>query len=256
MASAETTMPETEPHTGTASDEEVARFTAMAEEWWDPWGKFRPLHQLNPPRIDFVRTHVAKRFGRDLSVARPFDGLDLLDIGCGGGLLSEPMCRLGAKVTGIDAGEKNIRIAHIHAEQEGLEIDYRHTLPEDLAIEGRQYDVVLSMEVVEHVADVDAFLEAACSLVKPGGVMLASTVNRTMKAFALAKIGAEYILRWLPKGTHDFSKFVKPSELVKGLAAHGVQAEDLKGMGYNPLSDDWFLSKDLDVNYLVMAVKD
>ncbi len=242
--------------TGTASEDEVARFTAMAEEWWDPHGKFRPLHQLNPPRIDFVRAHVVRRFARDLAGNRPFEGLTLLDVGCGGGLLSEPMHRLGATVTGIDAGEKNIGIARTHAEQEGLDIDYRHMLPEDLASEGRQFDIVTVMEVVEHVPDLNAFLEAACALVKPGGVLLASTVNRTVKAFALAKIGAEYILRWLPRGTHDFSKFVKPSELARGLAAHGLEMEDLKGLGYTPLVDEWFLTANLDVNYLAYAVKD
>ena len=240
---------------GTASDEEVARFTAMAEEWWDPHGKFRPLHQLNPPRIDFIRTHLARHFGRDLAAGKPLEEIELLDVGCGGGLLSEPMSRLGASVTGIDAGEKNIRVATIHAEQEGADVDYRHAKPEDLVIEGRTFDVVLNMEVIEHVPDLDLFIEQTAKLLRPGGVMVLSTVNRTFKALALAKFGAEYVLRWLPRGTHDWNKFVKPSELARVLAAHGLEVTDLKGMGYNPLADVWFMSENLDMNYMALATK-
>ena len=242
--------------TGTASAAEVARFTALADEWWDPNGKFRPLHAINPTRIAFVRDRVAGRLGRDPLGQLPLGGLDLLDIGCGGGLLSEPMRRLGAGVTGIDAGQENVRVAGLHARQAGLDIDYRCVLPEALVEEGRAFDVVLNMEVVEHVPDVDAFLAACCHLVKPGGVMVAATLNRTLKALALAKFGAEYVLGWLPRGTHDWRKFVRPSELARGLRRHGVEVVDLEGVSYNPLTGAWSLSRDLDVNYLVFAVKE
>lgn len=242
----------------TASPEEVARFTAMAESWWDPKGKFRPLHQINPVRIGYIRDHVCAHLERDPLVNEPLKGLRVLDIGCGGGLLCEPLSRLGAAVTGIDAGDKNIAIARLHAGQGGLAIDYRHVLPENMTTgAGADFDIVLNMEVIEHVADVDAFLKASASLLKPGGIMFLSTLNRTLKALALAKIGAEYILRWLPAGTHDWKKFVKPSELARGLRPHGVTITDLTGMIYKPIGDEWALSPgDLDVNYLAVAVKD
>lgn len=240
---------------GTADAEEVAGFTRMADAWWDPHGKFRPLHQINPVRIAFIRDHAIAHFGLDETAAKPLSGLDLLDIGSGGGLLCEPMARLGANVTGLDAGAKNVKIASLHAEQGGLSIDYRHQLPEDLAAEGRTFDIVLNMEVVEHVTDVDAFLAASASLVKPGGMMFMATLNRTLKSLALAKIGAEYILRWLPAGTHDWRKFVKPSELARGLEGNGLTIRDIKGMAFNPFRDEWSLGRDVDVNYLMMAVK-
>lgn len=240
----------------TADTGEVDRFQAIADEWWNADGKFRPLHRINPVRIGFIRDHVCGRFGRDPLADNPFAGLRLLDIGCGGGLLSEPMRRLGATVTGIDAGEKNVAVARLHAEQMNLDIDYRHVLPEALADLGETYDVVLNMEVVEHVADVDAFLHASANLVTPGGCMIVTTLNRTLKSLAFAKIGAEYILRWLPIGTHDWRKFVRPSELARGLAASGADVTHLEGMVYNPLNDTWRLSKrDLDVNYLAFVVK-
>ncbi len=240
---------------GTASADEIARFAAMADAWWEADGEFRPLHQLNPVRIAFIRDRVVGHFRLDGSAGQPFRGLDLLDIGCGGGLLSEPMRRLGAGVTGIDAAEQNVRVAGLHAAQSGLDIDYRCVLPEVLAGEGPRFDVVLNMEVVEHVADLDAFHEACCTLVKPGGVMVVSTINRTLKSLVLAKVGAEYVLRWIPPGTHDWRKFVRPSELAAGLSAHGVEIVALKGMTYGPLRDDWYLSSDLAVNYLAFAVK-
>jgi len=246
---------ETNENPSTASADEIARFTAMADAWWDPAGKFKPLHQINPVRIGYIRDLICQQHDRDPKGAKPFDGLAILDIGCGGGLLCEPMRRLGAKVTGIDAGEKNIAIASLHAEQSGLDIDYRHQLPEELTMTKGTFDVVLNMEVIEHVADVDAFLKASASLVKPGGLMVLSTMNRTLKAFALAKVGAEYIMRWLPVGTHDWRKFVKPSELARGLRPHGVDITDVTGMVYNPFKDTWSLSDDLDVNYLVSALK-
>ena len=242
--------------TGTASAAEVARFTALADEWWDANGKFRPLHAINPTRIAFVRDRMAGRLGRDPLGQEPLRGLGMLDIGCGDGLLSEPMCRLGACVTGIDAGQENVRAATVHAHQVGLDIEYRCVLPEALAREGRSFDVVLNMEVVEHVPDVGAFLAACCSLVKPGGVMVAATLNRTLKALALAKFGAEYVLGWLPRGTHDWRRFVRPSELAKALYRHGVEVVELKGMTYSPLSGAWSLGGNLDVNYLVFAVKE
>jgi len=241
----------------TASAEEVARFTAMAESWWDPHGKFRPLHQINPVRIAYIRDHIAAHFDRDALADEPLKGLKLLDIGCGGGLLCEPLSRLGAQVTGIDAGDRNIAIAKLHAEQSDLAIDYRHILPEKMTAEiGSDFDIVLNMEVIEHVTDVDMFLKASTSLLKPGGIMFLSTLNRTLKALALAKIGAEYILRWLPIGTHDWKKFVKPSELAHGLRPNGVTITDLAGVIYKPMADEWQLSPtDLDVNYMAVAVK-
>lgn len=244
------------PSQGTADSDEIDRFTAMAEEWWDSGGKFRPLHQINPCRTAFIRDHVAAHFGRDRLAEKPLEDLSLLDIGCGGGLLSEPMRRLGALVTGIDAGEKNVRVARLHAEQGGLDITYRRQLPEDLARDGASFDVVANMEVIEHVTERDAFFSACCGLVKPGGVMVSSTINRTIKSLALAKLGAEYVLRWLPIGTHDWKKFVRPSELARGLRDHGMEVAELKGMAYGVLTDTWRLTDDLDVNYLAFAIKE
>lgn len=240
----------------TADHDEVARFQAIADSWWDPTGKFRPLHRINPIRIEFIRDRVCEHLGRDPLTDKPFDGLRLLDIGCGGGLLAEPMCRLGAAVTAIDAGERNVAVAKLHAEQVGLKIAYRHVLPENLAALGKTFDVVLNMEVVEHVADLEAFLAASAGLVRPGGCMMVTTLNRTLKSLALAKIGAEYVLRWLPVGTHDWRKFVKPSELARGIEPHGMTIKALTGMTYNPLTDAWRLDeRDLDVNYLAFTVK-
>ncbi len=245
--------PPPSPAASTADAQDVARFTAMAEQWWDPLGKFKPLHALNEPRIRFLRDHVAAHFGRDVTAEKPFAGLTLLDIGCGGGLLSEPMARLGFSVTGVDAGDKNIKIASLHAEQSGLAIDYRVGTPEQL--EEGQYDVVLAMEVVEHVADVPAFLAACAARVKPGGLFFAATLNRTAKSFALAIVGAEYVLGWLPRGTHDWKKFLKPAELSGHLRRNGLEVRDLQGVHFNPLRDLWTLGPGLDVNYLVMATR-
>lgn len=243
--------------TSTADAEDVARFTAMAETWWDATGKFRPLHQINPPRLAFIRDHICARFDRDPTAPLPLKGLRILDIGCGGGLVCEPLTRLGAEVTGIDAGDKNVKIASLHAEQSGLDITYRCVLPEDLAKEGQTFDVVLTLEIIEHVADVDVFMAAATSLLRPGGAMVLSTINRTLKALALAKIAAEYVLRWVPAGTHDWKKFVKPSEMASALRPHGAAITTLAGLTYSPFQDAWSLSpKDLDMNYLAFAVKD
>ncbi len=245
------------PSRGTASAEEIARFGAMAEAWWDPDGDFKPLHELNPTRLRFIRDGVAGHFARDPLADSPLAGLSVIDIGCGGGLLSEPLRRLGAVVTGIDASDKAIAAARLHAEQGGLDIDYRCVLPEDLSAEfpGGGFDAVLNMEVVEHVADLEAFFAACCGLVRPGGVMVVSTINRTLKALALAKIGAEYVLRWLPAGTHDWRKFVRPSELTGSLRRHGMTVTTLRGMTYVPMGGRWSLTRDLDVNYLALAVK-
>lgn len=235
---------------------EIAHFTAMADEWWDATGKFAPLHAMNPTRLRFIRDHVAAHYGRDTTAREPLNGLTLLDIGSGGGLMCEPMARLGAKVTGVDAAEKNTHIARLHAEQMGLDIDYRHSTAEALAAEGKQYDIVFALEIVEHVADVQAFLAAVSALVKPGGLLFMSTINRTAKAYATAIIGAEYIMRWLPKGTHHWNKFLKPSELILPLEQHGITTRDVQGMVYNLFNTSWSLSPTaLDVNYIFMAEK-
>ncbi|MBL6946744.1 MAG: bifunctional 2-polyprenyl-6-hydroxyphenol methylase/3-demethylubiquinol 3-O-methyltransferase UbiG [Rhodospirillales bacterium] len=240
----------------TISPEEIARFSAIADSWWDPDGDFKPLHRLNPTRLTFIRDHATRHFGRDPLGEKPLDGLSVLDIGCGGGLLSEPMTRLGGRVVGIDAADKSINVARLHAERNGLHIDYRCAPPEDFAEASRgAFDIVLNMEVVEHVADLDTFFSVSAGLVKPGGIMMISTVNRTIKSLALAKVGAEYVLRWLPAGTHDWRKFVRPSELSDGLAPAGIEITQLTGVAYNLLRDEWELSRDLAVNYMAMGVK-
>lgn len=235
---------------------EVAKFEAMAAEWWDANGKFRPLHQMNPCRLDYITSQIAAEFGRDLTEALPFKGLRILDIGCGGGLLSEPMARLGADVVGADAAAGNIPVARLHAEQSGLQIDYRHTTAEDLAAAGEQFDVVLNMEVVEHVADPEAYLRACHDLLKQGGLMICSTLNRNAKSFAMAIIGAEWVMRWLPKGTHDWQKFITPDELQALIRQAGLDPVDRKGMVFNPITWRWSLSaRDLSVNYVTASVK-
>ena len=241
------------PAGSTVDPAEAAKFTAMAQAWWDPHGEFRPLHKLNPTRIAFIRDRVARHHGRDPLAGSPLGGLRLLDVGCGGGLLAEPMARLGAAVTAIDVGERNIEVARRHGRQSGLDIDYRVGTVEALAATGARFDVVLSLEVVEHVADRAMFLGACCSLLADGGLLFLATINRTAKAFALAVVGAEYVLRWLPRGTHDWRKFVRPSELAAGLRPHGVELTEIKGVVYSPLIDAWSLSRDLDVNYIAVA---
>jgi 2-polyprenyl-6-hydroxyphenyl methylase/3-demethylubiquinone-9 3-methyltransferase len=232
---------------------EVAKFSAIAAEWWDPAGKFAPLHKFNPVRLAFIRAEAAGHFGRDNRTLRPFEGLSLLDIGCGGGLLSEPMARLGFAVTGADASEKNIGTARAHAAQSGLPITYQAATAEALVEEGRSFDVVLNMEVVEHVADVTAYLQACASLVKPGGLTFVATLNKTLKSLALAKIGAEYVLGWLPRGTHDWNRFIPPADLQKSLERAGLNVLKTQGVSFDPLSWDWRLSSDVDVNYMVVA---
>lgn len=235
---------------------EVAKFEAMAAEWWDLNGKFKPLHMMNPCRLGYITNQIAAQFDRDLTAPKPFKGLRLLDIGCGGGLLSEPMARLGAIVVGADAAAGNIPVAQLHADQEGLEIDYRHTTAEALAEAGEQFDVVLNMEVVEHVADPLAYLTACQQLLKQDGLMLCSTINRNMKSYAVAIIGAEQIMRWLPKGTHEWGKFITPDELCDLIKKAGLNLVDRTGFVFNPLSWSWSLSdRDLSVNYTTASVK-
>ena len=240
----------------TVDPSEVAKFEAMAAEWWDPNGKFKPLHMLNPCRLDYITAQIAAEYDRDLTKPLPFAGLRILDIGCGGGLLSEPMARLGAEVVGADAAARNIPVARVHAEQSGLVIDYRHTTAEDLAAAGERFDVVLNMEVVEHVADPQGYLTACRMLLKPGGLMICSTINRNPKSFAMAIVGAEYVMRWLPKGTHEWSKFITPDELYALLEGAGLRPVDRKGMVFNPVTWSWRLSdRDLSVNYVTASVR-
>jgi len=235
--------------------DEIARFTALAERWWDADGPFAPLHRFNPARIAALRDRIARRFGRDITAPRPFAGLSLLDIGCGGGLLCEPMARLGAAVTGIDAGAANVAAARLHADEMRLAIDYRAATAEALAAAGERFDVVLALEVVEHVADLESFLADAAACVAPGGLIALATLNRTAKAFAFAILGGEYVLRWLPRGTHRWSQFVKPSELIGRLGGSALTVEEAFGLSWNPLTDRWSESRDLSVNYMVVATR-
>lgn len=243
-------------HQTTVDPSEIAKFEAMAAEWWDPNGKFKPLHMLNPCRLDYITSQIAAEFDRDLTGQAPFAGLRILDIGCGGGLLAEPMARLGADVVGADAAERNIPVAQVHAEQSGLTIDYRHTTAEDMAAAGEQFDVVLNMEVVEHVADPLGYLTACQQLLKPGGLHICSTLNRNPKSYMMAIIGAEHVMRWLPKGTHEWSKFITPDELFELMSNAGLTPVDRKGFVFNPLTWAWKLSDtDLSVNYVTASLK-
>ena len=235
---------------------EVERFSRIAAEWWDPRGKFAPLHKFNPVRLSFIRDQALYRFSRDAKARRPFEGLRLLDIGCGGGLLSEPMTRLGFQVTGVDASERNIGTASAHAAEQGLSIDYRASTAEALLEAGEPpFDVILNMEVIEHVADPAAYLRDCARLLKPGGMMIVATLNRTLKALALAKIGAEYILRWLPVGAHDWNKFLKPDEIRDFLAEEPVVVDGPYGVVFNPLTGRWTESADTDVNYMMTVAR-
>ncbi len=240
----------------TVDGREIADFAAMADDWWDPEGPFAPLHRLNPVRLQYIRDKVVARFGLDDTAIRVFDGLRMVDVGCGGGLLSEPMARLGADLTAIDAGEETVAAAAGHASRMGLAIDYRHTTAEALAHAGEQFDVVVSMEVLEHVADPGLFVRSCAALVKPGGLMLLATINRTLKSYAFAIVGAEYVLRWLPQGTHHWDKFIRPAELARFLRSAGMSLEDLAGVVYSPMDNSWRKSRDVDVNYMACAVRD
>jgi 2-polyprenyl-6-hydroxyphenyl methylase / 3-demethylubiquinone-9 3-methyltransferase len=239
----------------TVDPETIDRFAAQADAWWDPEGSFRALHRINPVRLGFIREHLLTHFRRDPSSLRPFDGLSLLDIGCGGGLVAEPMARLGFAVTGIDAGAETIDAARTHAEAIGLAIDYRNAVIESVAEAGESFDGVVALEVIEHVADPTVFFASVGALVRPGGAFVGATLNRTTRSFVLAVIGAEYILRWLPPGTHDWRKFVRPSEFVLGLRRNGLRATRLAGVRYDLRRGEWSLSPDLGVNYMIAAVR-
>jgi len=239
----------------TLDEREVARFRALAAKWWDPQGAFAPLHAIGPERMRFLREQLVSHFARDGNAAQPLEGLRIADIGCGGGLVSEPLARLGASVTGIDPAEENAAAARAHAADSGLEIDYRAARVEDLAAEGAQYDAVIALEVVEHVPDVQAFIGVCAQTLRPGGMMLLSTINRTARAFALAIVGAEYVLRWLPRGTHQWERFVTPDELAAALRASGLRVVETRGLTFNPLTREWRLSDDTGVNYFMSAAK-
>ncbi|WP_109316581.1 bifunctional 2-polyprenyl-6-hydroxyphenol methylase/3-demethylubiquinol 3-O-methyltransferase UbiG [Pseudovibrio ascidiaceicola] len=243
------------PAQTTIDPAEVAHFSSIASEWWDPTGKFRPLHKFSPVRISYIKEYACDHFGRDETSPKALEGLRILDIGCGGGLLAEPMARMGATVVGADASETNIKVATLHAQQSGLDIDYRAQTAESLVEAGEQFDIVLNMEVVEHVADVPLFMNSCADLVRPGGMMFVATINRTLKAYALAIVAAERVLRWLPKGTHQYEKLVRPEELEAPLNESGMNIYERCGVSFNPLTDSWSRTTDLDVNYMVIARK-
>lgn len=239
----------------TIDQDEVARFERIARTWWDPKGPMGTLHKFNPVRLQVIRDAAARHWARDVALGRPLEGLSVLDIGCGGGLLCEPLTRLGANVVGIDPAPTNIEVSRLHAAESGLAITYRQTTVEDVVASGEQFDIVLAMEVVEHVADVPAFVAACCSAVRPGGMLFMATLNRTLKAFALAIVGAEYVLSWLPKGTHQWDKFVTPRELEAAIARGGLTVTQRDGVVFNPFTHQWKRSRDLDVNYMLTAEK-
>jgi 2-polyprenyl-6-hydroxyphenyl methylase / 3-demethylubiquinone-9 3-methyltransferase len=239
----------------TVDADEVARFSALAREWWDPRGKMATLHKFNPVRLGYIRDAACRAFDRDAKRIDCLKGLRFLDIGCGGGILSEPLARLGAEMVGADPSEMNVEAAKAHAAQSGVTVDYRATTAEALADAGERFDVVMAMEVVEHVADVNLFVKRCAEMVKPGGLMVAATINRTVKSFALAIVGAEYVLRWLPRGTHQWDKFVTPNELEIALTQGGLSVMDETGVIYNLIADRWQLASDMDVNYMLVATR-
>ncbi len=238
---------------GTVDAREIESFSSVADRWWDEDGPFKPLHRLNPVRLAYLKRSVCDHFGRDASSGRPLSGLAIADVGCGGGLATEPLARLGAAMTGIDASDEAIAVARAHAETSGLAIDYRPLAVEALAASGDRFDALVALEIVEHVADRRAFIAACCRCVRPGGAILLSTLNRTARSFVLGVVGAEYLLRWIPRGAHTWSKFVKPSELARDLRAGGALVEDVTGLGFDPLSNRWFLGRGVSVNYMMRA---
>ncbi|HVT54615.1 MAG TPA: bifunctional 2-polyprenyl-6-hydroxyphenol methylase/3-demethylubiquinol 3-O-methyltransferase UbiG [Xanthobacteraceae bacterium] len=240
-------------HTGTVDPGEVARFAALADEWWNLSGKMAPLHKFNPVRLAFMRDQACAQFARDPKRLDCLSSLNILDIGCGGGIVSEPLAKLGARVTGIDPAEENIAAAKLHAEKSGLAIDYRATTVEAIAERGETFEIVIASEVVEHVANLGLFIGCATKAVKPGGLLIVTTINRTLKSFALAIVGAEYVLRWLPAGTHRWDKFVTPEELDRAIAANGLEVVEESGMMYDFFHDRWTASSDMDVNYMLAA---
>jgi ubiquinone biosynthesis O-methyltransferase len=237
----------------TVDPEEIARFAKLAETWWDPKGPMKPLHKFNPLRLQYLRDMICSHFGRSSRDALPLQGLRIIDIGCGAGMLAEPLARLGAEVLGIDPAEKNVSIARAHADASGVTVSYESETIETVVARGARFDVVLAMEVVEHVTDVEAFVGSCCEAVAPGGLLFMATLNRTMRSYALAIVGAEYVLRWLPKGTHQWDKFVTPDELTNAVEAGGLDIVEVRGVTYNPLRDQWGLSRDTAVNYLMTA---
>jgi len=248
-------MSDIRPSATSIDPREIDQFSRIAETWWNPRGPMATLHKFNPVRLGFVRERAAAHFQRDVKQLDALSGLRMLDIGCGGGLLSEPLARMGASVVGADPAERNIAVARAHAEQTGVAVDYRCTTAEDLAAAGETFDIVLAMEVVEHVVDMPAFVKTCAGMVRPGGLMFAATLTRTLKSFALAIVGAEYVLRWLPRGTHQWDKFVTPRELEDALLDAGLTPERPTGVIYHPLADRWQISNDTDVNYMVVAEK-
>ncbi len=248
--------PRNEPRGASIDPAEVERFAAIADQWWDPDGAAGPLHRLNPTRLAYVRDRCCARFGRDVRARRPLAGLRLVDIGCGGGLLCEPMARLGADVVGADPAAENVKVARAHAHEADLEIDYRQATAEELAEGTERFDIVLNLEVIEHVAAPESLVSACATLLSPGGAMVLSTLNRSLRSLATAIVGAEYVLRWLPRGTHRWDRFVRPSELARYVRKAGLRVEDIKGMSYAPVAGEWHVSTDVGVNYLAFAVKD
>jgi 2-polyprenyl-6-hydroxyphenyl methylase/3-demethylubiquinone-9 3-methyltransferase len=238
---------------GTVDASEVARFERIARTWWDPDGAMKTLHKFNPVRLAFIRDRICEALDRDPRSAAPLAGLSLLDVGCGGGLLCEPLAKLGADVMGVDPAPTNIEVARLHAQKSGSPASYRQATVEEVVAEGRRFDVVLAMEVVEHVADVDLFVSSCCQAVAPGGFLFMATLNRTKRAFALAIVGAEYVLGWLPRGTHQWEKFVTPDELAAAIAAGGLTVQEETGVVYNPFTGRWSASQDTAVNYMILA---
>ena len=233
---------------------EIEKFSKMASEWWDPNGKFKPLHKFNPIRIKYIKENIISSFQLKKNTNKPLEKIDILDIGCGGGLLSEPMTRLGAKVTGIDASDKNIKIAKLHAKKNKLNINYLCSSPEKIKIKNK-FDVILNMEIIEHVEDINFFIKSCSKLLKKNGIMFVATLNKTLKSYVFAIIGAEYVLRWLPIGTHDWEKFVKPNDLKEILNQNNLKLEKLDGMNFNLIKDEWSISKDTSVNYIAKFIK-
>ena len=242
-------------NTSTIDPKDVAKFSAIADEWWDPEGKFKPLHQFNPIRLQFIRDRLCDHFDRDPLSMHPLKGLSVLDVGCGGGLIAEPLARMGAKVTGIDASEKNTVTAQVHAAESGLNIDYKATTVEELAAVGEIFDAVISLEVVEHVANFELFIKGCADLMGVNSAILIATLNRTPKSFAFGIVGAEYIMRWLPRGTHNWKKFIRPSELTSALRRNRVVTEEIAGLSFNPFTNKWRVNDDVSVNYVIFGRK-
>lgn len=248
-------QPAGQRHGDNVNQAEVRRFADLAAKWWDTEGEFKPLHEIGPARLSFIRDAIVRHFNRDAGGLRPFKGLRILDVGCGGGLICEPLARMGGEVTGIDPGEETIAAASAHGRQQGLAIDYRATTIEAVGAGGETFDVVTCLEVLEHVPDPKAFLSNCALAVKPGGLLITSTLNRTMKSYALAIVAAEYVLRWLPRGTHDWNKFLTTEEVAEALAAAGLEETRFEGIVFDPLGGRWRRDGDTDVNYMASAAK-